>query len=136
MHPRILVNAFYKRIWNAGYLSAASNLLTVDFVFRGSLGNELQGHDAFSDYVRSVRGALAEYRCEILECVVEEERAFAKMRFSGIHVAMFRGFQPTGKPVSWLGAAFFRCKDGLIAELWVLGGLAELDTLLRNNQNI
>ena len=136
MSPRDLVNTFYERIWNAGDLSAASDLLSVDFAFRGSLGNEMKGHDRFCEYVRSVRGALAQYRCEILECVVEEERAFAKMCFSGIHVATFRGFQPTGKLATWLGAAFFRCEGGLIAELWVLGDLAGLDMLLRKNQKV
>lgn len=133
MDARNLVMAFYERIWNAGDLSATSEFLSTDFAFRGSLGNKLQGRDSFADYVRSVRSALAEYRCEILECVVEEDRAFARMRFSGTHVAMFRGFQPTGKLVSWLGAALFRCKGGLIAELWVLGDFEGLDTLLGDN---
>lgn len=49
-----LVRAFYERIWNAGELSAASELLTMDFSFRGSLGAELRGRDSFFDYVRSV----------------------------------------------------------------------------------
>jgi steroid delta-isomerase-like uncharacterized protein len=138
LHARVneLVHAFYDRIWNAGDLSAVPDLLSADFVFRGSLGNELEGREAFSQYVHSVRSALAQYRCEILECVTEGERAFAKMRFSGIHVATFRGFEPTGKMVSWAGAALFRCKNGLIAELWVLGDLAGLDTLLRLNQSL
>lgn len=129
-----LVRAFYDRIWNAGDLSALPDLLSPGFVFRGSLGNELEGWNAFSNYVRSVRGALAEYRCEILECVSEADRVFAKMRFSGLHVATFRGFEPTGKFVHWMGAALFDCRDGLIAELWVLGDLAGLDALLRLNQ--
>jgi predicted ester cyclase len=131
-----LVRAFYERIWNAGDLSCLPDLLSPAFVFKGSLGDELEGWNAFGNYVRSVRSALAEYRCEILECVTEAERAFAKMRFSGLHVAPFRGFQPTGKLVSWLGAALFRCKDGVIAELWVLGDIAGLDTLLRRNESV
>lgn len=134
MDPRNLVSAFYERIWNAGELSAATELLSPDFAFRGSLGNQLQGRESFGDYVRTVRSALAQYRCEVLECVVEKERAFAKMRFSGMHVATFRGFAPTGKLVSWLGAALFRCEGGVIAELWVLGDLAGLDAVLKSNQ--
>src|SRR5262249_7748447 len=52
-----LVTAFYERIWNAGDLGAVSELLIEDFSFRGSLGAELRGREAFKDYVRSVRGA-------------------------------------------------------------------------------
>jgi hypothetical protein len=36
--------------------------------------------------------------------------------------------------VSWLGAAWFRFERTLIGELWVLGDLAGLDEVLRNNQ--
>ena len=108
-----LVEAFYQHIWNAGDLAAASDLLTTDFLFRGSLGAELRGQDAFRDYVRSIRAALAEYRCEILECVTGGDQAFAQMRFSGRHVGVFLGYPPTGKSVHststmTLGAGPFR----------------------------
>ena len=129
-----LVEAFYERIWNAGDLRAVADLLTEDFSFRGSLGAELRGRESFEDYVRSVRAALANYRCEILTCVAEAEQAFAKMHFSGMHVAPFRGYPETGKPIHWLGAALFRFKGQAIAELWVLGDLAGLDAALRDNQ--
>jgi steroid delta-isomerase-like uncharacterized protein len=128
------VQRFYDRIWNAGDLAAISNLLSDDFSFRGSLGIELRGRKAFKGYVHTVRNAVADYRCEILECVTEGSQAFAKMRFSGTHVAAFRGYPPTGKPVYWLGAALFRFDDDAIAELWVLGDLAGLDEILATNQ--
>jgi predicted ester cyclase len=133
-NPRELVNAFYERIWNTGDLSAVSDLLAESFEFRGSLGSELVGREAFSAYARGVREALATYRCEILECVSDHDKAFAKMLFSGIHVAPLRGFEPTGKPVQWMGAALFDCKDGMISRLWVLGDLVGLDALLKQNQ--
>jgi steroid delta-isomerase-like uncharacterized protein len=128
-----LVTQFYDRIWNAGDLGAADNLIREDFLFRGSLGSERNGREAFADYVRSVRGALSDYYCEILECVAEDDRAFAKMRFSGVHTGEFRGYAPSGLPVHWLGAALFRFDHGKIAELWVLGDLMGLDALLAKN---
>jgi predicted ester cyclase len=128
-----LVLAFYDRLWNRGELSASPEILAGSFVFRGSLGAELRGRDAFLGYVRSVRGALAEYRCDILACVAEGDRAFAKMRLGGRHVGAFRSFAPTGKPVHWRGASLFRFEEGRIAELWVLGDLAGLDEVLRAN---
>jgi len=129
-----LVEAFYGRIWNAGEYAAIADLVAEDFVFRGSLGAELKGRIAFTEYVRSVRDALAEYRCEILACVSETDQAFAKMRFSGLHVGPFRGYPPTGKLIQWLGAALFRFDDELIQDLWVLGDLSQLDAALRSNQ--
>ena len=128
------VATFYDRIWNRGDLDAVSNLLTDAFVFRGSLGDELHGRSEFLTYVRSVRTALADYHCEILECVAEGDRVFAQMRFSGRHVEVFRGFPPTGKPVHWLGAALFQFEGPAIARLWVLGDLLGLDAVLHANQ--
>ena len=126
-----LVRSFYERIWNKGNVAAATELLAPDFLFRGSLGQEMKGVPDFESYVRSVREVLAEYKCEILTCVAKGNQAFAKMRFSGRHVAAFRGYQPTGQIVEWLGAALFRFQESVITELWVLGDLAGLDALLR-----
>ena len=134
MSTQKVVSAFYERIWNAGDLSVVSDLPTENFSFRGSLGTETRGRDAFKKYVRSVREALADYRCEILACVAERDEAFAKMRFSGVHVGLLRGHPPTGKPVQWMGAALFRFERDAIADLWVLGDLAGLDTVLKGNQ--
>jgi predicted ester cyclase len=134
MSTPVQVETFNARIWNAGDFEAASGLLTERFVFRGSLGAELQGRDELLAYARSVRFALADYHCDILECVTEGDRAFAQMRFSGRHVEVFRGFPPTGKPVHWLGAALFQLEGRAIAQLWVLGDLHGLDAVLKANQ--
>ena len=128
-----VVQAFYDRVWNAGDLEAIAELATDDFSFRGSLGPELRGAEAFMDYARSVRTALADYRCQILACVQEGDRAFARMLFGGRHAAAFRGFEPTGRPIQWAGAALFTFRGKRIASLWVLGDLDSLDELLRAN---
>jgi predicted ester cyclase len=128
-----LVASFYERLWNAGDEAAMPELLSAGFSFRGSLGVEVKGHCAFWEYVCGVRTALVQYRCEILDCVSEGSQAFAKMQFSGIHVGPFRGYQPSGRPVHWGGAALFRFEAARIRELWVLGDLAGLDALLKSN---
>lgn len=129
-----LVEAFYAKIWNAGLVDSATELLTDSFVFRGSLGTDLLDRGEFLAYVQTIRSALAEYHCEILACVTEGDRAFAQMHFSGRHVGVFRGFPPTGKPVHWLGAALFRFEGSAIAQLWVLGDLLGVEALLKANQ--
>ena len=133
MRTPYVVKSFYEHIWNAGDLAAIPGLLAEGFVFRSSLGREMCGRKAFEDYVRSVRGSLSNYHCEILDCIAEGDKAFAKMRFSGLHTGPFRGYPPTGKLVHWLGAELFRMEQGAIAELWVIGDLAGLDQVLRKN---
>jgi len=131
-----LVASFYERLWNSGDEAAMSELLLAEFSFRGSLGTQLKGHAAFWEYVCSVRTALAHYRCEILDCISEGSQAFAKMRFSGVHVGTFRGYQPSGRLVHWEGAALFRFEASRIRDLWVLGDLVGLDALLKSNAEL
>jgi predicted ester cyclase len=133
MSTPALVTEFYQRIWNAADARAVPEILCPDFAFRGSLGVELKGHSAFWEYVCGVRAVLDHYRCDVLDCVSEGQSAFARMRFSGIHVGELRGRRGTGLPVRWQGAALFRFEDGRIREAWVLGDLAGLDAVLESN---
>lgn len=126
-----LVRRFYRDVWNAHHRSAIAELLTEDFRFRGSLGRESVGLPAFSDYVDSVHQSLGDYRCEIEELVSEGDRAFARMTFSGIHRGLLLGHPPTGKRLSWAGAALFHARGGKLESLWVLGDLDSLREQLR-----
>jgi len=119
--PTDIVRRFYEDIWNKGNLDAIDDVCHHRMAFRGSVGDSKHGHEGFADYVRSVRGALTEYRCDIEDIVTEGNRIFAKMKFSGVHSGEFLGFAPTGKRVEWAGAALFRIEDRLITDLWVLG---------------
>ena len=133
MSPQQIVQDFYDRVWNRLDRAAIPELIHPDFTFRGSLGPTMTGHAAFSAYVDAVTEALADYRCTILDLVTEGERAFARMRFEGIHRAPFLGFSPTGQRVDWAGAALFTLKGDKIADLWVLGDLEGLREQLQRN---
>lgn len=131
MSPRELVTTFYERIWNAGDETAAELILSPSLRFRGSLGVQATGPAEFTDYVRMVRASLADYRCDIVETVHDGNRCFARMRFTGRHVAEFLGVPATGKTLSWEGAALFHCEPDLITDVWVLGDVAGLKEQLR-----
>ena len=130
---RAVVESFYADIWNRHDKSRIPALLRSDFTFRGSLGQAKIGHEGFASYVDFVHEALAQFRCEILDLVVEEPKAFARMRFSGVHRGELLGHQPTGKAVDWAGAALFTFSDDHVVDLWVLGDLRGLIQLLERN---
>ncbi len=124
MTPRTLVERFYAEIWNRGDEAVAREILDPDFRFRGSLGVAADDVDGFLAYVRSLRAALGDYRCIIDDLIVEgESRAAARLTFTGLHHGPLLGVAATGRTLSWSGAAFFTCRAGRIAELWVLGDL-------------
>ena len=133
MEPRRLVTRFYDEVWNRPDPSVIPQLFHEDCVLRLSLGVERRGHEGMADYVREVTAAIAGFHCEIEALVVEAERAFAKMRFSGRHTGPLLGFAPTGAEIAWEGAALFDTEGGRIRSLWVLGDLAGLTALLERH---
>ena len=124
------VRKFYSEIWEKKNLTEVPYVLHQDFVFRGSLGQDKQGHGGFIEYLENTHSALSDYRCLIEDLVVESETVFAKMLFSGNHQGTFLGYSATHKQVSWAGAALFKFSEGKVSSLWVLGDVKNLDRQL------
>ncbi len=124
---------FYEQIWNAHDKSVIPEVLDEHFTFRGSLGVTKKGHDGFAEYVDMIHQALDQYKCIIEDLVIESPKVFAKLTFQGIHKSVFMGYEPTGKQVSWAGAALFNFKNGKILDLWILGDLKSLERQLAKN---
>ncbi len=118
---KALVERFYDVVWNKSDEQAAREILDPDFIFRGSLGPELRGPEGFIAYLRSVHAALENFTCTVEDLIATDERAAAKMCFTGTHRAKFFGVEATGRHITWSGAAFFTASSGRITELWVLG---------------
>ena len=129
-----LVKQFYLQLWNQRDYEIANQILQEQVNFRGSLGPAMVGRDRVCEYVKSVTDALQNYTCEIQEIVVDGQKAAAKVLFRGIHVGQFMGFEPTGKEVNWLGAAFFESDNGMLTNIWVLGDIQGLLKKLEQNK--
>ena len=123
MSPKRLVERFYHEVWNRADEVVAREILHPEFCFRGSLGEEKRGPDGFITYLRMIHTALSKYTCTIEEIVEERQRAAARMRFAGIHRGQFLGVAPSGREISWSGAAFFAIDGDKITNLWVLGDI-------------
>lgn len=114
------VRKFYDAIWNNADKTVIPELLTEDFLFRGSLGLMQRGHIGFANFMDQIRAAIGEYRCDITDLVAEDDRVCARILYSGIHRGDLFGYAATHGRIKWDGVAIFRFRDGKIAELWVL----------------
>jgi steroid delta-isomerase-like uncharacterized protein len=121
-----LVRRFFDEMWNPWNFAKADELLAPDIIFRGTLGNELQGRDAFRGYMRKVQAAFPDFHNAIEEISAEDDRVVARTRYRGTHRGEIFGVGPTGKTIQYAGAAFFRIEDGKIAHGWVLGDIVSL----------
>jgi predicted ester cyclase len=124
--PADLVRRFYDEVWNRADEAVAWEIPRPDFAFRGSLGPESMGVEAFLAYARHIHAALGDYGRTILTLVEEGEQAAARMRFAGVHRGPFFGVAPTGRDIAWQGAAFFTVDRGRLSLLWVLGDVAAI----------
>ena len=128
---RELVTRFYARLWDAWDDDAVDDVLAEDFAFRGSLGEQTTGRDGWRAYRDRVRGGAPDFANEIVELIVdhasgEEQRAAARLRYTGTHRGPLLGLPATGRRFRYDGAAFFRARAGRLVEAWVLGDLAAL----------
>ena len=132
---RALAERFRALLSGQGDMAAAAEILSQDLYFRGSLRREARGLDGFAAYFDAVNAAFDDFRCEVEELVVEGERAFAKLRFSGVHSGPLLDFAPTGRRVAYAGAALLKARGGKIHHAWVVGDLDELRENLEANAN-
>ncbi|MGA8266912.1 MAG: ester cyclase [Candidatus Acidiferrales bacterium] len=121
-----VIRRYYEDLWNAWNFDEASKILAPEIIFRGSLGTETQGRDAFCEYMRQVRRAFPDFQNSIVELVAEGNEVVARLNYTGTHHGELFGIAPTGRHITYQGAAFFRISDGLVAQGWVLGDLLSL----------
>ncbi|MGH9711999.1 MAG: ester cyclase [Candidatus Acidiferrales bacterium] len=120
---KILSRRFFDEMWNPWNFAKADELLAPDITFQGTLGPQLKGRDAFRAYMRKVQAAFPDFHNTILELTAEDDRVVARTIYRGTHRGEIFGIAPTGKTISYAGAAFFRIAEGKIIEGWVLGDL-------------
>ena len=118
-----LIHRFYDEAWNRWNDAAVDELLSDEFVFRGSLGDETVGRNGFRAYRDKVRAAFPDFRNEVRELLVDRHRAAVRLRCSGRHTGELFGIEPTRRVVRYEAAAFFHEQDGRLSEAWVLADL-------------
>jgi len=128
-----LVAAFYADLWNRWDDAAVDTLLTDDFAFRGSLGDETRGRDGWRRYRDRIRSGSSDFHNEVQDLAVDGVRAAARMLYTGTHDGPLAGIPATGRRFAYAGAAFFTARDGRLATAWVLGDLAGLREQLRQD---
>ncbi len=118
---KAVIRRYYHEMWNPWNFELANELLAPGITFRGSLGVATSGIAAFQDYMRLVRRGFPDFHNTIEELVAEGDTVVARLMYRGTHQGEALGIAPTGKEISYAGAAIFRLADGKIVEGWVLG---------------
>lgn len=121
-----LIARFYDDLWNRWDDTAVDDVLDEDFVFRGSLGTRTRGRGQWRGYRDAIRDGAADFHNDVVELLVDGERAAARLQYTGTHTGELAGLPPTGRRFSYAGAAFFTARGHLLTSGWVLGDLSDL----------
>jgi hypothetical protein len=116
----LLIGRFYHEMWNCFDKALIPVLLTEDIRFRGSLGQNKNGHVEFAEYVDFVQRVFPDFTNEIEEVISEGDKTFARLTYCGTHRGEIFGIAPTGRRIQYAGAAVLSFRDNKIAEVWVL----------------
>ena len=118
---KAIVERYYEVLWNQWNLAVAKEIIAPNIRFRGSLGIDVDGREAFGAYVNLIRGAFPDFHNQIKELAGDENRVAARLVYTGTHRGEIFGIPPSGRQIEYDGAAFFRMEAGLIVDGWVLG---------------
>ena len=80
---RSLVKRFIADIWNRGEVDLIPEVCSPSLRFNGNTGFDRVGHEGLARMVNTIREALDDYHCEIHSMVVENNKAFCRLRFTG-----------------------------------------------------
>lgn len=88
---RSLVKRFIADIWNRGEVDLIPEVCSPSLRFNGNTGFDRVGHEGLARMVNTIREALDDYHCEIHSMVVEHNKAFCRLRFTGtsMHFSQF-----------------------------------------------
>ena len=126
-----LIEKLYRDLWNRWDDSAVGEVLAPTFRFRGSLGHTVEGRDGWRGYRDMVRNGSRDFRNEIVDLVISEERAAARLEYSGTHTGTLLDLAATGRRFTYAGAAFFTASADHLTDAWVLGDITALRAQLQ-----
>jgi flavin reductase (DIM6/NTAB) family NADH-FMN oxidoreductase RutF/predicted ester cyclase len=116
--------------WNDGDLGAIDDLMTPDYLRRGS-GSEPQTREELKDTILQLRTALPDLVFTLGDMVCEGNRIVAHWRFEGTHRGELFGVPPTGKFVSGEGMTSSEFAGDRVCSDWLTWCAEDVLGLLR-----
>jgi hypothetical protein len=83
--PEALVRRFWRRVFDERDLTAAREMLTADFRWRGSLGSESEAVEDFLAYATAAQVAMPDLAVSLDEVAVVGPQVWARLQFSATH---------------------------------------------------
>ena len=107
----------YDDMFNTPDLDIVDEIFAPHFVAHRPIAPVLN-RATYKSLLHGFYGAFPDFRLEINDTFVTEERVVLRMTYYGTHAAHFMGIPATGCKISMPAIAIFRIDDGQIVENW------------------
>ena len=114
-----IVQEFIDETYNKGNLENTSRFVTPDFVYHAR-GEDLEGVEAYNEWVSLDRSIFPDITFTILETIVESDKVATAFTVKGTHEKEFRGIPATHKKFETVGVIIFHFRNNKIKEGWVV----------------
>ncbi|MBU1666866.1 ester cyclase [bacterium] len=121
-----IVKSYYENLWNNHDKSYIDKLFDDEIVFKGSLGVETIGKEAFETYFDMVSVAIPNLYHAVEQLIEEDNQVVARAWYSGRQTGKLFDFEASNNKIRYNGASFFTIEDGKIKSIWVLSDLYSL----------
>lgn len=121
-----LVGRFWDEVIGRWDETAARELVTDDFAWRGSLGSESTGLNGLLQYAVAARAALPDLSVTLDESAVAGHQLWARLTFRGTHQGLLLGVPATGRPVAYVGMGVHEVTNNRLSRVWVVADNLEL----------
>jgi steroid delta-isomerase-like uncharacterized protein len=133
---KALVKLYTDEIMSQGRLEIADQILAEDVQFFGPGSSApVRGREPFKDFIRMLRTAFPDLRCEVHTVVEEHDQAACWVTVHGTHRDSWRGFQPTGRSLALQAMNLFRFSGDRVVEVRAFFNVADYDTQLGKGAN-
>jgi predicted ester cyclase len=117
-----LVRGFFEEAINTGDMAAFERYCASDYVWHGGADpgglGDVHGIEDFKRAVAMFFTGFPDLRVEILDMLVDGDRAAVRFRESGTHLGQFVGVAPTGNKIMFSGMGIYRAQGGKLVEEW------------------
>jgi predicted ester cyclase len=117
-----LVRGFFEEAINTGDLDAFDKYCGPDYIWHGGADpgglGDVHGLVNFKKAVAMFFTGFPDLKVEILDMLVDGERAAVRFRETGTHRGPFVGVAPTGNSVTFAGMGIYRADGGKLVEEW------------------
>lgn len=116
---RAVVTRWTIEAMGKGRVELADELIAPDFVYheRGRQDRRA-GPQGQRQAIKALHDAFSDFRINIEDIVVMDDRAAVRDRIIGIHTGSFAGIPPRGKKLDLMRIVIYRVADGKIHESW------------------